>query len=186
MRYSNQGRFRQQVRFLQTPISSGWQFTIHECPLGSDRFASTDSDRRLLGGQDLFAAGYVVGLLRSGFECGSFMSRCSCSLDCPSSVAGPASVLCGDRRLLPSQKASPGEVFLGRGSPDRPRVGNQRRPSLAVETAPSLRLRWIDGDDARYAGKPAGLSATQGAATRPGLSTTRIAARLFSRLWRRA
>jgi len=82
-------------------------YVVHKRPLGPDRLASTDSDQRVLAGQNLFAAGHVVGLFRSGPECGPFLSCGGCPFDRPSSFAGTTSLLRGDGCLLPGKKASP-------------------------------------------------------------------------------
>ena len=63
----------------------------------------------MLVGPDLFAAGHAVGLLGSGLECGSFLSRGGRPLDRPSSVAGqrPCSAetgaYCQARKRLPEK-----------------------------------------------------------------------------------
>ena len=182
MRYSNQGRFRQQVRFLRRQFLQD----------GNLPFTNVLSDR--IVSQALTAAGaYWVDRIYSPLvTLWIFIGQVlSADHSCRAAVARliahrlsrgqrPCSAETG------GQKASPGEVFLGRGSPHRQRVGNQRRLSLAVETAPSLCLRWFDGDDARYGGKSARLSTTQGAAAWFGLSTGAHRGSLFSGLRRRA
>ena len=140
MRYSNQGRFRQQVRFLRRQFLQDGDLPFTQRALGRSRFASTDSDQAYWVDRIYSPLVTLWVFLGQVLSADPFLSCGSCSLDRPSSVAGTASVLCGDRRLLPGQKASARRVLLGRGSPDRPRVGSQRRSAVAVETAPRLRL----------------------------------------------
>ena len=125
MRYSNQGRFRQQVRFLRRQFLQDGDLAVQQCPLGGGRRASADGDQRVLVGQDLFAAGHAVGLPGSGPECRPFLPCGSRSLDRPSDFAGAMSVLCGDRRLLPGQEASARRVLLERGPSDGTCVGER-------------------------------------------------------------
>ena len=186
MRYSNQGRFRQQVRFLRRQFLQD----------GNLPFTNVLSDR--IVSQALTAAGaYWVDRIYSPLvTLWVFLGQVlSADHSCRAAVArliahrlsrgqrpcsAETGAYCQARKRLPEKFFS--DVARHTGT----RVRNQRRLSLAVETAPSLCLRWFDGDDARYAGKPAGLSATQGAAARPGLSTSAHRGSLFSRLWRRA
>ncbi len=114
MRYSNPGAFRQQARFLRHQFLQDGESPFKSV-LSEEVVAKRDSGQNRLARSDLFAARYAVGFFGPGFERGPFVPRGGRPLDRPPSIAGTATVLCRDGRLLPSQEATSRKVLFGRG-----------------------------------------------------------------------
>ncbi len=181
MRYSSQGRFGQQVRFLATSVSSGRRSAVQQCALrGGIAQALTAIDVRWV--DRIYSPLVTLWVFLGQVLSADHSCRGGRPLDRPSSVARRAFVFRGDWCLLPGQKTSARRVFLERGSSDWTCIRDRCRSAVALETTSRLRIRWIDGIDARHAGEPAGLSATRYAETRLGLSPSTNRGRLFSLL----
>src|SRR5262249_49352620 len=128
------------VQIPQTPVSAGRGATVHQCPLRGSHHTIAGHDQLFLAGPDLYAAGHTLGLLGSGTERRPFLPCGRRAIDRPSDFAGGISVLWGNGRLLPGPEASARSVFLERGPSDRACVRERRRPAVAVEIPPRLRL----------------------------------------------
>jgi hypothetical protein len=75
--------------FSPTVVSSGREFTIHQCTVRGSGQANVDSVQGVLDRQNLFAAGHLVGLSGAGLECGLVLpGRCR-TLDRPSRFEKP-------------------------------------------------------------------------------------------------
>ena len=116
MSFSNHGRFRQQVRFLRRQFLQDGELPFTDVLVGRNCSACIESIGRRLARPSLFAAGHAVGVSRASAEPGSFLSCGRRSLDCSSRLTRATSLLGGNRRLLPSQKATARRV-LCRSSP---------------------------------------------------------------------
>lgn len=138
MRHCNQGRFRQQVKFRRhqflqdgdLPFSNVLSGRIVAQALTAVNVCWLD---RIYS--PLITLWVFLGqVLSADHSCRAAVARLIAHL------LWTAAVLCGDRRLLPSQKTPARRVLLGRGSPDWTRAGSQCRLELALETPPRLRL----------------------------------------------
>ena len=116
MSFSNHGRFRQQVRFLRR------QF-LQDGDLPFTDVLSEGTVTQALKALDVVWLDRIYSplvtlwvFLGPSAEPGSFLSCGRRSLDCSSRLTRTTSLLGGNRRLLPSQKATAGRV-LCRGSP---------------------------------------------------------------------
>ena len=186
MRYCNQGRFRQQMRFLRRQFLQDGTFpfsdVLSESIVGQALTAIKVSwlDRIYSPLVTLWV--FLGQVLSADHSCRAAVAR----LIAHRLSQGQASVLRRDGRLLPSQKASARRVFLERGPSYWLRFRIQCRFTVAVEGSPRLHLRWIDSHDARYAGEPARLPAERSAATWLRLSHRANRGRLFTGLRRGA
>ena len=159
MRYSNEGQFRQQVRFLRRQFLQD----------GDLPFTSVLSDQVI--SQALTAVGlcWIDRIYSPLVTLWVFLGQVlSADPSCRAAVARLIAhrlsrgqrACSADRRLLPGAKASARTVLLERSSSGRPYLRGQRQPELAVETAPRPRLRWGGRIHARYACESGRLSTT--------------------------
>jgi hypothetical protein len=126
VRYFNQGRFRQQVEFLRSQFLQEGELPLSNV-LSEEVVAEALAAISTCWLDRIYSPLVTLWVFLSQvFECGPFVSRCGRAVDRPPDFAGAMSVLWGDRCLLPSQEASTRRVFLGRGSPNRAGIGNQR------------------------------------------------------------
>ena len=84
MSFSNHGRFRQQVRFLQRQFLQDGELPFTDVLSEETVHASTESGECRLARPSLFAAGDAVGFPWPGAEPGSFLSCGRGPLDCSS------------------------------------------------------------------------------------------------------
>ena len=157
MRYCNQGRFRQQMRFLRRQFLQDGTFPF------SDVLSES-----------------IVGQALAAIKV-SWLDRIYSPLVTLWVFLGQ--VLSADHSC---RAASARRVFLERSPSYWLRFRIQCRFTVVVEGSPRLHLRWIDSHDARYAGEPAGLPAERSAATWLRLSHRANRGRLFTGLRRGA
>ncbi len=182
MRYSSQGRFGQQVRFLRRQFLQDGDLPFSNVlSEGGIAQALTAIDVRWVDRiySPLVTLWVFLGqVLSADHSCRAAVARLiahrlsrgerSCSAE--------TGAYCQARKRLPEEFFSNVARQTGRA------LETGVDPQWLWKTTSRLRIRWFDGDDARYAGKPAGLSATRYAETRLGLSLARIAAVFFSLL----
>jgi len=170
MRFSNHGRFREQVRFFKG------QFLQDE----DLAFGDVLTDKIVAQAMTAVEAVWKGRIYPHLVTLWVFLNQVlSVDHSCRAAVArliahrlsrGESACSAETGAYCQSQETTAGKVLLGRDLPGGSLVGCQGRASLALERSSSPHVRWHDGLDARYAGKPTSLSATQGAAARPGLS----------------
>ena len=119
MSFSNQGRFRQQVRFLRRQFLQDGELPFTDVLSEGTVSACIESVERRLARPNLFAAGHAMGVPRASAEPRSFLSRGRRSPDCSSRRRWATSLLSGNRRLLPSEKATARRVLMQRSPAKR-------------------------------------------------------------------
>ncbi len=152
----------------ETSISSGWRLAVLQHSVGAVRLESSDSNRGALARQNLSATDHVVGLFRPSAESGLFLSCGRGPFDRSSRFSWTTSLLGRNGCLLPSQEATAGRVLFRSGSSNGMCIGDQRRGAVALETSARPGVRWFDGIDARYCGKPTGLTPATRSAVKCG------------------
>ncbi len=180
MRYSSQGRFGQQVRFLRRQFLQD----------GDLPFSNVLSEGGIAQALTAIDVRWVDRIYSPLVTLWVFLGQVlSADHSCRAAVAGLIAhrLSRGERSCsaetgayCQARKRLPEEFFSNVASSDWTCIRDRCRSAVALETTSRLRIRWIDGIDARHAGEPAGLSATRYAETRLGLSPSTNRGRLFS------
>jgi hypothetical protein len=112
MRFSNQGRLRQQVRFSQAPISSGRCAPLQRHSDPRLHWAGASGGRGSLEGPHLHTTDHAMGVLEPGVESRPFVSWNCRAPHRSSSFSRRTSLPTRDRCLLSSQNAITGKVLF--------------------------------------------------------------------------
>ena len=183
MRFSNHGRFREQVRFLKRQflqdgdLPFGDTLTNQIVAQAMTAVEGVWKDRIYSPLVTLWV--FLSQVLSADHSCRAAVSR----LIAHRVSRGESRLFRGDGRLLPSQKTTAGKVLLGRDMPGGTRVGCQGRTSLAVEGSAGLHVRRHDGHHARYPREPTSLSAGLQSEAGHGLSDRASRGHHFFVLW---
>src|SRR3954447_7468852 len=111
MRFSNQGRFREQVRFLKRQFLQDGSLPFGDT-LTNQIVAQAMTAVEGVWKDRIYSPRNTVGLLKSGLKRGPFVSCSRIAFNRPSPVARRERLLRGDGCLLPSQKTTSGKVLF--------------------------------------------------------------------------
>ena len=174
MSFSIRGRFREQVRFLRR------QF-LQDGGLPFQDVLSESAVAQALKALDVVWLDRIYSpLVTLWIFLGQVLSQ---DHSCRAAVTRGTCLLSGDRRLLPSQKATARRILCRGSTQNWAIIGSQRQERVALERSPSPDLRWLNGVDAGYRGEPTGLSATTATETGGRIPASAHRSVLFTLVW---